>query len=485
MNAGQGPVCGIDFGTTRSGLSLAYPGQSAPARVGSASGSPIPSVVAIDRLTDRVRPFSEAARYRESLADTDLVIRSVKLDLEAGREWRTERRAWTATDIVTEILRELRRRADEVVGGNLPVSVPAVVATPVGFAREGRTALRDAARRAGFEVLAFVPESTAGLLGAPARYRRARHVVVADWGGGTLDVSALERTPFGIAERYTDSWRVGGDAIDQRIAEWVADRAGVSLLSLPARDRDNILAWSEEGKRRLTEMESFTLKPGLADGRYLAVPLGRADLRAMIAPVIAEAIGVVRRTVTQAGLAAEEVGAYVFIGGSAQLVGFRQAVDEDPQIAGRAVFPDEPDWLVADGTAALAKSGTGYVAAEGLGLLMSNGGVHPIIRPGEDVRDLEHRVRVGLVEDVGEAQIPLVTFPAYADTRGVWRGRPDRFTVRECLGVPVLGFAGEAIDLRVRMSRDTMLSAEAESVQCKRPVHCALPSLALAYPLPL
>ena len=484
MSAGLGPVCGIDFGTTRSGLSLAYPGQSTLTRVGAAGGSPMPSVVAVDRLTDRVRPFSEAARYRESLADTDLVIRSVKLDLEAGREWRTERRTWTATDVVTEILQELRRRADDLFV-NLPEMVPAVVATPVGFSREGRTALRDAASRAGFEVLAFVPESTAGLLGAPARYRRARHVVVADWGGGTLDVSALERTSFGVAERYTDSWRVAGDAIDQRIAEWVADQAGLSVGSLSARDRDQILAWSEEGKRRLTDVESYTLRPALADGRALAVPLRRADLRTLVAPVITEALAVIRSTVGRAGLSADEVGAYVFISGSAQLIGFRQAVDEDPQIAGRAVFPEEPDWLVADGTALLAKSGTGYVAAEGLGLLMSDGRVHPIIRPGDDVRDLTRTVRVGLVEDVHEAQIPLVTFEAYADSLGVWRGRPDRFTVCECLGVPVLGFAGEAIDVRVHVSRDTVLIAQAESVQCRRPVRCVLAPLALAYPLPV
>ena len=397
--------------------------------------------------------------------------------------WEAAGRRWTTLDVTSCIFAESRRRADAQVDG-LGSDLPTVVTTPVGFPASARRALRQAAAAAGFAVRAFVPESTAALLPLQQRLRAHGIVTVVDWGGGTLDVSVLQRHGRTLRERATRPMPSGGDAIDRQLAEWVCARLDIAFLELTPRDQDYLLRTVERAKRALSEHGQAELDLTV-EGRSASLAMPRAGLARLTAPTVDEAISVVKAAVRAAGLSPEGVGRFVFIGGSARLYGFGQAVQDDEAFAGRGEFPGEPDWLVADGAALLAQHGGRYLAAEGVGLLLADGGVHPLLEPGEAVEGLERTVRVGLVEDVRAAQIPVGSYPGVPDGDG-WKGQPQRFRVARCLTVPTMGFADEGIDVSLWMSCNLTLHVRAVSFSRDEAVEWewAPESLPLMYELP-
>ncbi len=92
---------GIDFGTTRTALSIRTAGDTV--HVGTPDGLPMPSLVAVNRLTGETRVGEAAAAAAEELDDTHLVIRSVKSHLSAGVVWEAAGRGWTTADVSSHI----------------------------------------------------------------------------------------------------------------------------------------------------------------------------------------------------------------------------------------------------------------------------------------------------------------------------------------------------------------------------------------------
>lgn len=455
----SGPVAGIDFGTTRSGLTIRWHGSNV--HVGTPEGLPMPSLVAINRLTGDVRVGEQAASDARQLADTHVVIRSVKLHLAEGGFLEAAGRSWTVQEIAGHVLSELRRRAARQVQ-DLPATIPAVLTTPVGFPASARRALRGAAAAAGFAVRAFVPESTAALLPLRERLRAHRFITVADWGGGTLDVSVLQQSGSSVVERATRPLASGGDALDAVLAGWIAERWDLALPDLPARDADTLLRSAERAKRELSTDPEASVSTTLRGAERHAT-VSRGQLARLVGPSVEEAVEVTKAAVRASAVSAEAIGRFLFIGGSARLYGFGQAIQADEAFAGRSEFPEQPEWLVADGAALLAERGGRHVAAEGAGLLLSDGSVHGLVRPGDPVDRLDRTIRLGLVEDARAAHIPLGTYPATCDARGVWSGQPERFRTMHCLSVPASGFSNEAIEVRLWMSEELTLHVRAAS----------------------
>ncbi len=456
----SGVAAGIDFGTTRSALTIRRAGSVV--HVGTGDGQPMPSVVAVNRLTGECQVGEEAANRMEQLRDTHLIVRSVKSHLAEGAHWEASNKLWTAQDIAGCIFDALRERAENQAGP-LPESLPTVVTTPVGYSAAGRRALRAAASAAGFSIEAFVPESTAALFPLQGRLHAHRFVVVVDWGGGTLDVSVVEQERRSLIERATQCLSTGGDAIDAIVAEWTMNKLGRDWSALSAADQDYILCVAERAKRQLSAAPetrlAFTI--GSEHGTFV---LTRQQLASLVAPRVEDAIHVVRSAIHLAGISPDQIGRFVFIGGSARLRSFRQAVQTDETFAGQEEFPNEPDWFVADGAALLAETRGRYLAAEGAGMLLSDGSVHSLIQPGDEVENLDRTIRVGLIEDAATAQIPVGRFPASRDGES-WIGHPERFHMVHCLTVPTMGFSDEVIGVRFRMSPDLTLHIQAGSHQ--------------------
>lgn len=380
-------IVGIDLGTTNSLVAwsdgtgarvLALPGERAL----------VPSVVRYNDVGD-VIAVGDPARAGEP--DPKRVIWSVKRLMGRSRADAAEDAAFLPYDLVegphqtarvsmprvdggttivtpqevsAAILRELRARAERVLG--VPVE-RAVITVPAYFDDAQRQATRDAGRIGGLDVVRIVPEPTAaalayglGLERDSGRNRPPEQIVaVYDLGGGTFDVSILRisRTPgapavFDVLATSGDT-HLGGDDVDRMIVEHAARGIARGLSPL---ERDRLTREAERVKCSLSELDEAEMALALSEGvRRLSIT--RAELESMIAPWVERTIACCRRAIEDASRKAgmdvsKSLDAVIMVGGSTRVPLVRRRVGEvmglDPYTA------IDPDLVVALGAAVQA-----------------------------------------------------------------------------------------------------------------------------------
>ena len=126
-------------------------------------------------------------------------------------------RVVTPIEVSAEILRLLRQRAEEELGGELE---GAVITVPAYFDDAQRQATKDAGRLAGLNVLRLLNEPTAAALAYGLDQQREGKFAVYDLGGGTFDVSILDLRDgiFTVMATAGDT-ALGGDDMDHALAE--------------------------------------------------------------------------------------------------------------------------------------------------------------------------------------------------------------------------------------------------------------------------
>jgi molecular chaperone HscA len=128
---------------------------------------------------------------------------------------RTIAGAKSPVEVSAEILKVLRERAEQSLGGEL---VGAVITVPAYFDDAQRQATKDAARLAGLNVLRLLNEPTAAAIAYGLDNASEGVYAVYDLGGGTFDISILKLSKgvFEVLATNGDS-ALGGDDFDHRI----------------------------------------------------------------------------------------------------------------------------------------------------------------------------------------------------------------------------------------------------------------------------
>ncbi|WP_219061128.1 Fe-S protein assembly chaperone HscA [Pseudomonas sp. UMAB-08] len=243
--------------------------------------------------------------------------------------------------VSAEILKVLRQRAEESLGGEL---VGAVITVPAYFDDAQRQATKDAARLAGLNVLRLLNEPTAAAVAYGLDQHAEGVVAIYDLGGGTFDISILRLTGgvFEVLATGGDT-ALGGDDFDHAIASWIVSEAGLSADLDPSAQR-SLLQTACAAKEALTEVDSVEV----VHGDWHSV-LTRQAFDALIEPMLARSLKACRRAVRDAGIEIEEVEAVVMVGGSTRVPRVREAVAE---LFGRQPLTKiDPDQVVAIGAA--------------------------------------------------------------------------------------------------------------------------------------
>ena len=186
----------------------------ADARDRLAPDHPRDTIASVKRFMGRGMRDAEATRrltpYRFAPAATAADEGVVRFAVAGGR-------AVTPMEVSAEILKVLKRRAEEALGGAL---AGAVITVPAYFDDGQRQATRDAGRLAGLEVLRLLNEPTAAALAYGLDKQAEGTFAVFDLGGGTFDISILklEDGVFEVKSTGGDS-ALGGDDFDRAIAE--------------------------------------------------------------------------------------------------------------------------------------------------------------------------------------------------------------------------------------------------------------------------
>lgn len=367
---------GIDLGTTNSLVAAVRSGVAAP--LPDDRGEVIlPS--AVRYLADRIE-VGESVRATAAQDPLNSII-SVKRFMGRGLEdvkqlggqlpyrftqgeshmpfIETVQGAKSPVEVSAEILRVLRQRAESTLGGEL---VGAVITVPAYFDDAQRQATKDAARLAGLHVLRLLNEPTAAAVAYGLDKNAEGLVAIYDLGGGTFDISILRLTRgvFEVLATGGDT-ALGGDDFDHAIAGWIIEQAGISVDLDPGTQR-RLLQTACAAKEALTDSDVVSVAHDGWTGE-----LSRAQLEALIDPLIQRSLKSCRRAVRDSGVELEEVSAVVMVGGSTRVPRVRELVGE---LFGREPLTDiDPDQVVAIGAAIQADALAGNKRGEELLLL--------------------------------------------------------------------------------------------------------------------
>ena len=189
---------------------------------------------------------------------------------------------------------------------------------------------------AGFTVERIVSEPTAAALAYGLdRLTDRSKVAVYDLGGGTFDLSILQldNGVFQVLSTHGDT-QLGGDDIDESIAALITKNADISVSSIAATSRLKEAARS--AKEILSTAETTDVRlPFLEENKSLEVPLTRAELEEISAPIIQRTRALCNRALRDAGLEASDLDAVILVGGSTRMPLVRSFVKE--------IFGQEPN----------------------------------------------------------------------------------------------------------------------------------------------
>jgi Fe-S protein assembly chaperone HscA len=247
---------------------------------------------------------------------------------------------FTPPEISAFVLRELKHRAEAFFAeqGEFDNEVDrAVITVPAYFNDAQRTATRDAGRIAGLEVLRIINEPTAASLAYGLDKRHAGVIAVYDLGGGTFDISILrvEDGVFQVLATNGDT-HLGGDDIDNLLI----DRVLAEIPSTSAEHTQEIRKAVIQAKIDLSERDET-----IVNGKAFT----RAELEALIAPIVERTLAPCRQALADAGLETSQIDEVVLVGGSTRIPLVRRQVEE---LFGRVPHSDlNPDEVVALGAA--------------------------------------------------------------------------------------------------------------------------------------
>jgi molecular chaperone HscA len=362
---------GIDLGTTNSLVAIVDAGR--PTALADERGDAIvPSVVHYghDRrvvVGTEARDVLAADHPRDTIASVKRFMGRGPRDAEATRKLTPYQfasggpgdgvvrfavaggRAVTPLEVSAEILKVLRARAEQALGGPL---AGAVITVPAYFDDGQRQATRDAGRLAGLEVLRLLNEPTAAALAYGLDKQAEGTFAVFDLGGGTFDVSILklEDGVFEVKATGGDS-ALGGDDFDRAIAEALLARAGAADAS-DARIVRHALDAARALKERLTTEAEAALDVALEADKTSTLRLTRAEMEALVAPVLQRCAGPLRRALADAGVERGHLSGVILVGGATRMPLVRRFVEE--WFGQKPLADIDPDQVVALGAAVQA-----------------------------------------------------------------------------------------------------------------------------------
>src|SRR6266851_5021807 len=371
----MGKIIGIDLGTTNCCVAVLEGGtvQIVPNKEG---GRTTPSVVAFTEKGERL--IGQIAK-RQAITNSANTIYAVKRlmgrkfeSLEVQRACqvcsyeiteatngdcrvRVRGRDYSPPEISAILLQRLKLATEEFLGDEV---TEAIITVPAYFDDIQRQATKDAGKIAGLTVERIINEPTAAALAYGLGKSEVERIAVYDLGGGTFDISILDMSD-GVFEVLSTSGNtfLGGEDIDERIMNWMADQfltdTGIDLR----KDRLALQRLKEVAERAKCELSSATetninlpfIAADATGPKHFNKPLTRDEFEKLIGDLIDQTIEPCQRALQDAKLQPADIDKVILVGGQTRSPIVERTVE--------SIFGDKPsseinpDEVVAMGAA--------------------------------------------------------------------------------------------------------------------------------------
>ncbi len=448
-----GSLISIDFGTSNTSIVNVMRDEHGEkvAFLGEEGEFPFASLLAISN-ENKLFFGNKVRKSRDQLAESCKLVASFKSLLGTDERISVNGKEITPTQLTAEYFRCLKK----VVLKKYNIEIKeAAFSFPVDFSPEARRDLLEAAAKADIKVIGLVSESTAAYLAVRDKVKGKSRVMVADWGGGTLDISILETNGSRVREAAVYGEKVGGDDIDYALAQRVHSMLGdkiedksklCAFEEMSSADRDKMLSAAERAKIQLSEDgEEYPLTiRDYGDYGTKTIFITNEMFTEMIKPIIkARVLETINTAMQRAGVSTADIDAVIIAGGSSYL---RPYADAMLNLFGeeKIVLPEKPQFISAIGAAVAHFMDGKFKLSDDLTIMLSDDSVLPLLKKDEDgVGSKSGTFTFSMVEDSTEAHIVI------ANGNGK--------TIYKRFSVPAKGFLMERFEISAVIS-DTQVA---------------------------
>ncbi|TBW57620.1 molecular chaperone HscC [Marinobacter halodurans] len=334
-------VIGIDLGTTNSLVSV-WQNDEATIIPNALGDKLTPSVVSVDK--NGLVLVGKAARDR-LVTDPQATTSQFKRLMGTSETVSLNGKRFSPEELSALVLKQLKADAEAYLGE--PVD-EAVISVPAYFNNNQRTATMNAARLAGLHVERLINEPTAAALAYGLREHRDESTfIVVDLGGGTLDVSILEKFDDLLEVHATsgDSF-LGGEDFTQSMVAGVLSRWDLGNHRLSREERAHVYRVCDQAKKALCESSSVEVSAKIANQTQVTT-VSRDDLMDFSATLLERLRVPLERAVRDSGLGRDSFDDVIIVGGASRMPMVRNAVG---RLFGRIPSANlDPDLVVAMG----------------------------------------------------------------------------------------------------------------------------------------
>lgn len=311
-------IIGIDLGTTNSLAACWRQGRAE--LIPNALGEFLtPSVVSLDQ--DGTVLVGKAAMER-LISHPERTAACFKREMGTAKRYDLGGRTFSPEELSSFVLRQLREDAEAFLGE--PVT-EAVVSVPAYFAEAQRAATKRAGALAGLVVERLVNEPSAAAVAAHIGDGDADKVcLVFDFGGGTLDVSLVERFENVVSvTAVSGDNRLGGRDFDMAIVLGFCRDCGLDFDALSRQQRELLLRQAESCKVALTTQKSVLMLYAGGEDGTVSAELTNEWLIRKSAALFKRLTAPIRKVLLDSGTPPAAVDELVMVGGSSRMPSVR------------------------------------------------------------------------------------------------------------------------------------------------------------------
>jgi molecular chaperone HscC len=332
---------GIDLGTTNSLIAI-FEDTGARLFRNTLGSFLTPSVVSLDG--DEII-VGQAAKDRLVSHPKDTVA-NFKRMMGSRAQSKLGRRSFLPEELSALILRKLKEDAETELGsgfGNVVISVPAY------FNNQQRKATIDAASLAGLSVDRLVNEPTAAALAFGVADKTEGTFLVFDLGGGTFDVSILDRYEDVLeVKATTGDTRLGGEDFTDVLERLIRKQASLGTVDISPVTQAAIRRQAEDAKHVLTKQNSADFQFQIG-GETRQGSITRETFEMECATLLKRIRQPVERAVRDSNLRPEAFDSIILVGGATRMPMIRSLV---ARMFGKLpLITHDPDTTVALGAA--------------------------------------------------------------------------------------------------------------------------------------